>query len=447
MKTRIITYLSVLGILLILVSQALIVYENYQQTRKSLIRESDAIIEDAFRKDITIRNKIYKQITHEDTVTVIPPPPKNNPNKVDMSKYKDHGNNTLGIIDLAVSNYINGKVPLNINRLDSLTGTILQSRNIHSSYSVNIIDSLPTEVVIHSSKNVESSVFVIHSKMLLIDFQRKKSLQLILINPFQSIFKQMGTLLVSSFLLSLFCFYGFWFLFRTQARQKKLMEVKNDFFGHTAHELKRPVAQLHLALEALSKPTINDDVAKKERYLAISKEASRDMSEKITMIMTLSMAEEGVFRLNYSKFNLLEEVQKLKEQFSTVADKEVSIQIENIPDDYQINADKDHLRQCVANLLDNAIKYSGGSVLISITLKKLKDSLCVSVKDNGIGIKADKLDKVFDKYTRLNTEAGSPTGFGIGLSYVKAVVEKHAGRIELKSEETKGSEFILYLPA
>ena len=95
MKTRIITYLSVLGILLILVSQALIVYENYQQTRKSLTRESDAIIEDAFRKDITIRNKIYKQITHEDTVTVIPPPPKNNPNKVDMSKYKDHGNNTL----------------------------------------------------------------------------------------------------------------------------------------------------------------------------------------------------------------------------------------------------------------------------------------------------------------------------------------------------------------
>ncbi len=446
MKTRIITYLSVLGILLLLVSQGYIVYENYQQTRKSLIRESDAIMEDAFRKDITIRNKIYKQITHEDSVTIIPPPTKDNTEKVDMSKYKDHGNNTLGIIDLAVSNYINGKVPINISRLDSLTGTILKARDINSAYSVNIIDSLPTKVVIHSTKDFKSSALVIHSKMLLIDFQRKKSLQLILINPFQSIFKRIWVMLTSSFLLSLFCFYGLWFLFRTQARQKKMMEVKNDFFGNTAHELKRPVAQLHIALEALSKPATLDNTAKRERYLAISAEATRDMSEKITMIMTLSMAEEGVFKLNYSKFNLLEEVQKLKEQFSVVTDKEVNILIENEADDCSIQADREHLRQCLANLLDNAIKYSGGSVLISITLKKLKDSLCVSVKDNGIGIKADKLDSVFNKYTRLNAGAGSPTGFGIGLSYVKTVVEKHAGRIEVFSEPDKGSEFMLYLP-
>ena len=446
MKTRIITYLSVLGVLLLLVSQIYIVYENYQQTRKLLIRESDAILEEAFKADLTIRNKIFEHFTHTDTITVIPPPPKNNPNKIDMSKYKDHGNNTLGMLDLGISNFIYGKVPIEINRLDSLAGNILKARDINSSYSINIIDSLPTEVVIHSSRSFKSSALVIHSKMLLIDFQRKKSLQLILINPFQSIFKRIWLLLTTSFLLSLFCFYGLWFLFRTQARQKKLMEVKNDFFGNTAHELKRPVAQLHLALEALSKPAILDNTAKRERYLAISAEATRDMSEKITMIMTLSMAEEGVFKLNYSRFNLLDEVQKLKVQFSVVTDKEVNIMIENTADDCSIQADRDHLRQCIANLLDNAIKYSGGSVLISITLKKLKDSLCVSVKDNGIGINADKLNSVFNKYTRLNTDTASPTGFGIGLSYVKTVMEKHKGRIEVQSEPQKGSEFSVYIP-
>jgi signal transduction histidine kinase len=447
MKTQIITYLSVLGVLLILVFQGYIVYENYQHTKESLTRESDSIIEEAFKKDVTIRNKIFDHLAHSDTIKVIPPPPKHNPNRIDMSKYKDHGNNTLGMLDLAISNFINGKVPIEINRLDSLTGTILKARDITSAYSVNIIDSLPTEVITHSSRVFKSSTLLVHSKMLLIDYQRKKSLQLILINPLQSIFKRIWVLLVSSFLLSIFCLYGLWFLFRTQARQKKLMEVKNDFFGNTAHELKRPVTQLHLALEALSKPATLDNTAKRERYLAISTEATRDMSEKITMIMTLSMAEEGVFKLNYSHFNLLEEVQKLKEQFSGVSDKEVTIFIENAADDCSIQADRDHLRQCLANLLDNAIKYSGGSVLISITLKKLKDSLCISVKDNGIGINADKLERIFDKYTRLNIETGAPTGFGIGLSYVKTVVEKHKGHIEVQSELQTGSEFRVYLTA
>jgi two-component system, OmpR family, phosphate regulon sensor histidine kinase PhoR len=322
----------------------------------------------------------------------------------------------------------------------------LHARSIESGFVVRVINPTTGKVLESSNKSFAESRFLIYSKRLPLDFENKKSLQLILLNPLANIFKRMGTLLAGSFLLSLFCFYGIGFLFRTLARQKKLMEVKNDFFGNTAHELKRPVAQLHLALEALSRPAIDENKAKKERYLAISKEATKDMSEKITMIMTLSMAEEGVFKLNYSHFNLVEEVEKLKEQFSIVSDKEVCIEIENTAGDMSIEADKDHLLQCIANLIDNAIKYSGVSVLIFITIQKVKDSLCVSVKDNGIGINPEKIGRVFDKYTRLNTEAGSPTGFGIGLSYVKTVVEKHAGRIEVKSEMEKGSEFIVYLP-
>jgi signal transduction histidine kinase len=311
---------------------------------------------------------------------------------------------------------------------------------------INIIDANTGKVLVQSQNSFYATIFLISSKHLSIDLEKKKSLQLVLINPFERVFKRMGILLVSSLLLAFFGIFGLWFLFRTQARQKKLMEVKNDFFGNTAHELKRPVAQLHLALEALSNPAINDNPPKRERYLAISREATKDMSEKITMIMTLSMAEEGVFKLNYSRFNMLEEVQKLKEQFSAVAGKEVEIRIEKKNEDFNINADRDHIRQCLANLLDNAIKYSGNSVLISINLQRLKDSLLVSVKDNGIGIEAHKQDKVFEKYTRLNSESGSPTGFGIGLSYVKTVVEKHKGRIEVQSEPDKGSEFMLLLP-
>jgi len=447
MKLKLITYFSITGILIILLAQAYIVVENYKETRVYLTQESNAILESAFRNDLTIRVKLFKRAIGENNLVAAQPHAPKNPTKVDMSKANNIGDNALGTVDLAINNVISSKAPLQADRLDSVTGTILTQRNIHSPYVINILDSESDKVLAHSKKDIRNSVFSIQSKKLLVDFQRKTSLQLVLVNPFSSVFKRMGTLLSGSFLVALFCFYGLWFLFRTQARQKKLMEVKNDFFGHTAHELKRPVAQLHLALEALSRPAIDENKAKKERYLAISKEATKDMSEKITMIMTLSMAEEGVFNLNYSNFNLLEEVQKLKEQFSAITEKDISIQIENTAADLHIKADKDHLRQCIANLIDNAIKYSGVSVRICISIRRIKDLLMLSVRDNGNGIKPEKLGTVFEKYTRLNTEAGSPSGFGIGLSYVKAVVEKHAGHIEVQSEPGKGSEFILSLPA
>jgi len=447
MKTRLITYLSVLGILLLLLLQAYILHDNYNQTRAFLTRESSAVLESAFRKELSIRVKTYKHLIREDDI-VAPPPTssKKDTATVDMRKMNNIADNALGAIDLAINHLVSSLVPLNVNRLDAVTGPILLSRNIRSTYIVRILDSKSDKVLEHSDKKFRASIFTIPSKPLLVDFQRNKSLQLVLINPFSNIFKRMGTVLISSLLLALFGMYGIWFLFQTQARQKKLMAVKNDFFGNTAHELKRPVTQLYMALEALSTPTVDGNKERKERYLAISREATKDMSEKITMIMTLAMDEEGVFRLNYSQFNLAEEVEKLKEQFSTVSDKKVSIEIENTVDDANIKADRDHLRQCIANLIDNAIKYSGASVLISISIRRIKNSLCVSVKDNGIGIKPEKVERVFTKYTRLNTESGSPAGFGIGLSYVKTVVEKHAGRIEVKSEIEKGSEFIVYLP-
>ncbi|MDD4970408.1 MAG: HAMP domain-containing sensor histidine kinase [Paludibacter sp.] len=441
-----ITFFSVICILLILGSQAYIIYDNYKLTRKSLIRESDAILETAFRKDLSIRHKTFKHLRKEDDIIAPPPQTAKNTIKVDMSKYNDLGNNTLGTIDLAINYVVGTLVPLNLNRLDSITGTILKARGINSTYTVNIIDPISNKVLAESKKGMKGSVFVIHSKILLIDFQRNKSLQLLLINPFTSIFKRMGILLITSFLLSLFCFYALWFLFRTLARQKKLIEIKNEFFGHTAHELKRPVAHLHMALEALSNPAIDENKLKKERYLAISKDATRDMSEKITMIMTLSMAEEGVFNLNYSEFDINSVITDLREKFMALSDKKIAIQFENQDEKVIVRADRDHISQTIANLIDNAIRYSKESVQILITTQKIKKTLVLLVKDNGIGIKPEKINQVFEKYVRLNPEAGSPAGFGIGLSYVKAVVDKHSGRIELKSEVSIGSEFILYLP-
>lgn len=231
MKTRFITYISILGVVLIFIAQAYVVYNNYKITRDFLTRESDAILESAFRQDLTARHKKYKISLGETDETIPPPPPtKQNTQKVDMRQVKNIGDNVLGIVDLAINYVVSQKFPLDINQLDSVTGVVLQQRNIISTYKIIALDNESGKVINESKKNLNTSIFVIKSKAILVSHDKKISLQLQLINPFRSVFTRMGLLLSASFILSLFCFYGLWFLFRTLARHKKLMAVKNDFF-------------------------------------------------------------------------------------------------------------------------------------------------------------------------------------------------------------------------
>lgn len=449
MKTKFITYSSILSILLVLLIQAYVIYCNFQLTIEYTSREIDAVLNTAFKKDLDSR-----QLQIKEEITIIPPFTSENSLTYQMPKNKTSTKDTnkidnddlMGIITTMLNEHTSKKVPLNLATLDSLTNIILNNHNIHSYFSINLIDNKLNKIIKSSKKQKSAPLFLIHSKYLQLDTKNEKSLQLVLINPLALIIKKLGILLLSSLLLSLLGFYGLWFLHNTLNRQKKMMEIKNDFFGNTAHELKRPVAQLHLALDALSKPAIKENDNIRERYLSISKDATKDMSEKITMIMTLAMDEEGIFKLNYSSFNLFEEIHKLKEQFTSVTNKKTQIILDSNDISFCITADKDHLVQSVANLLDNAIKYSGNSVNIIINLLKSNNSLRLSVKDDGIGIDPQKIDCIFEKYSRLQTSEVHVSGFGIGLSYVKAVVDKHAGNIEVASSVGIGSEFIINIP-
>lgn len=452
-NASLITYLSISSLLVVLVLQGYFVYDHFRLTQNSLSREIDAVLKDVYQKDLNTRNSA---ITHSnaDTIITLSPLPSNIPSQdkevvayYNLDEIGVNANDMAGCLNTMLNDYTSQKVPVNIVSIDSITQAVLKARGIKSDFVVRIINPVTKKVLLRSKDLAsEDSGFLLYSEYLPLDFSKQKSLQLILLNPLSGIFKRMGLLLSGSALLALFCLYGIWFLFRTLSRQKQLNVVKNDFFGHTAHELKRPVAHLTMALEALSKPSIDENRKKKERYLAISKEATRDMAEKIGMIMTLSMAEEGVFRLNICEFDLLEVIGLLKEKFTAIAEKKVTISVNNLGDKLQISADKDHLTQSISNLIDNAIKYSDDSVHITISAEKKGGDLILCVKDDGIGIAQDKLSSVFEKYTRLNTVSGAPSGFGIGLNYVKTVIDKHKGRIEVFSEIAQGSEFRVFLP-
>ncbi|MFT4073459.1 MAG: HAMP domain-containing sensor histidine kinase [Dysgonamonadaceae bacterium] len=445
MSNKGLLYIAVACLGLILLAQTYLVLDYFNTTRVALSRESDAILKETFHRDLNKRNKLFQQTLGLDTIAYSPEVSPEKSITVDARennmKDDDFVNNLDVIINIATSQ----TVPLNVYSIDSITQTILQTRKIHSDFVIARIDSTGKTIESSHSKS-RAGLFSISSAPLLINPKNSESLQLTLINPFGVIVKRMALMLISSFAFALICIVAFVKLMRILARQKELMAVKNDFFGTTAHELKRPVARLRMAIDSLGTERVYTNREKKERYLAISKEAVNEMSSTIQMILALSMAEEGVFELSITEFDLIPIICQLKGQFVSTSSKAVEINTPELPERLAVRGDETHIRQTIANLIDNAIKYSGEKVTITIKVVSEAKNVLVTVIDNGVGIAPEKQELVFEKYTRIPGQKKSISGFGIGLSYVKAVIEKHGGSISLRSQIDRGSEFVFSLP-
>jgi len=304
-----------------------------------------------------------------------------------------------------------------------------------------------SSIKVRQSKNkLQSSLLQISSKPLSIDFARKESLQLVLINPFGLIIKRMSLMLISSLALSIICLLSFRVLIRVLARQKQLVTFKNEFLGTIAHELKRPVASLSFNLDCLAMPSFIEN--RQQHELLINKfiNATSELNDTINMIIALAKLEEGLLVLNNEPVNLRKLFEELKNKFVSYPVKKVEIQTFYEANDMLISGDRNLLNQCFANLIDNAIKYSNTEVLIVITIRKTGHWILVSIKDNGFGIPQEKLPVIFDKYTRVNPDNTKINGFGIGLNYVKTIVEKHKGAVDVNSQPGLGSEFNVSLP-
>ena len=354
--------------------------------------------------------------------------------------------NVLNALDLTINKFVSEKVPMNLRHLDSITGTILLSRNIHSEYMITIVDPSTGKVLKHSEKEYKATILTIPSKPLLVDLDGQNSLQLVLVNPFGLIIKRMSLMLISSLVLSIICLFAFRFLLRVLARQKQLVAFKNEFLGTIAHELKRPVASLSFNLDCLSLPAFIDNRQQRELLVSKSINATSELNDTINMIIALTKLEEGLLVLNKEPVNLNTLFDELKNKFVSYPVKKVEIQTIYGADETTVTGDKNLLTQCFANLIDNAIKYSNTEVLMVITTHKTGHWIIVSIKDNGYGIPQEKLPVIFDKYTRVNPDNTKINGFGIGLNYVKTIVEKHKGMVEVNSISGEGSEFSVLLP-
>lgn len=260
------------------------------------------------------------------------------------------------------------------------------------------------------------------------------------------LFDKMKFMIISSilifFLLASICFLILWSLIK----QKRITENNIEFFNNTAHELKTPLTNISLAMNLINR---KHPAMQTSAYARIIKAESDKLASQIERVLFLSKMENGDYIMKEEMINVKEIITEVVQNMSLlIEEKQGHIEL-NLPQkELYIKGDYYHLGNVFKNLIDNAIKYCDKNPVIKIGLQEESQKVKLTFSDNGIGISSNNQEMIFEKFQRVQTGNVHETkGFGIGLSYVKKVIELHKGLISVRSDKSLGSQFQLILPS
>ncbi|MDO9186383.1 MAG: HAMP domain-containing sensor histidine kinase [Bacteroidia bacterium] len=337
------------------------------------------------------------------------------------------------------------------HKIDSLFTHYMKFYNFHVDYSFEVVqpDSSPKKNKSRFVHNVQPDQVGCYEGGLE-KLTSKKGLELKLIFPDkkQFIMAEMGTLFITSVILILIVLVLFWRTTLSLMMEKKISEYTTDFLNNMTHEFKTPLTNIALAGKMIIKdPSIKQE-DKIKHYSGIILEENEKLRLQVEQVLSMTALERGEIPLRKTKFDFHELINDSL--------KYISIQIENKQGDLKLNidakrlvvmGDKTQLTNAMCNLIDNAIKYSKKKPELSIRTYNIDQNLIIMVSDKGIGIEKEYQKKVFDKFFRVPTgDLHDVKGFGLGLAYIKKIIELHEGTIELQSEKGMGTTFTITLP-
>jgi two-component system, OmpR family, phosphate regulon sensor histidine kinase PhoR len=235
---------------------------------------------------------------------------------------------------------------------------------------------------------------------------------------------------------------------RTILRQKKLSEMKNDFINNMTHELKTPISTISIASEILMKPSVSGSQEKTLRYANIIFDENLRLRNQVEQVLNISMLDKDAFTLRKTRIDVHKILENNIETFNVIVrEKNGKILAGLHATQSEIFADETHFINVISNILDNSIKYSETSPEIKIQTRDADDGIEIIITDSGIGISPDNIKHIFKKFYRVHTgDIHDVKGFGLGLFYVKTVIDAHHGNIKVNSELKKGSTFEIYFP-
>jgi two-component system phosphate regulon sensor histidine kinase PhoR len=256
--------------------------------------------------------------------------------------------------------------------------------------------------------------------------------------------------IITSVAFTLIILAAFYLTVRTMLRQKKLANIKNDFINNMTHEFKTPIATISLAVDAMRNEKVIQDREKLGYFSGIIKEENQRMNRQVETILKASQLEKQEVDLNLKPVHVHELIQDVVDNFILqLEDKKGKVELQLNAENDLINADEVHFSNLVNNLVDNAVKYAKDNIppVIKLTTQSNGKHFTMRIDDNGIGMNRDTVKRIFERFYRAHTgNVHNVKGFGLGLSYVKTMVEAHDGDIKAESTPGKGSTFTVDLP-
>lgn len=343
--------------------------------------------------------------------------------------------------------YMDTVFPINIHLLDSLTVSEFQYRAIPAKvYGIQFVD-LRNNTVISSSLPKSLLTDKVKPIEYFLDFNKTRAYHVFMTSLTKVVLMQMSGILITTFLIILLLAAAFAFFIRTVLKQKTMEEMKDDFTNNMTHELKTPIAVAYSAADTLLHFHQGDDKAKRDKYLQICLDQLTHLSGLVEQILSLSMERRKTMTLKKEIIVIKDLVDPLIKQFSLQTQKPIYFDVKFEPEDISVYADAFHLNNVISNLIDNAIKYSKEEAHIAVSAWRTESQVHLSVRDDGIGIAADQLDKVFDKFYRVpNGNIQNVKGYGLGLYYVKQIVDKHDAGINIQSVLDEYTQFTINFP-
>ncbi|MFM9985812.1 MAG: sensor histidine kinase [Flavobacteriales bacterium] len=355
-----------------------------------------------------------------------------------------------GLVELDIYKGIQERIDTTF--LDSILHVALASRGIKADFVYAVYSRIQTPEILpdKSAQFNERLVSEAYKAQLFLHdpFADANYLHVLFPNQSRYLLGSMWKMLLIAASLLFVIMFLFSFSIKTIYRQKKLSDIKNDFINNMTHELKTPIATISLACEALNDPDMRSSENAMSNYLGMIRDENKRLGVLVENVLRTSIFEHGEMKLRYQPINIHDTIEKvIANIFIQVKKKKGEIKTHLDASQFVVQGDQLHITNVIYNLIDNAIKYCENEPLIEIFTREELNGMAIEVRDNGIGITKENQKKVFDKLFRVPTgNVHNVKGFGLGLSYVKGVVEKHGGLVEVTSEIKKGSTFIIHLP-
>ncbi len=430
----------------------------YDSIKEELSKEVLQCIKQSDQTELMLRMKevnTSKKSTQEKNISIQKSlnESKTSDNSEHLSKKKESNSSNLQSLDFLVKDLssalhqtVDSIKPINLRNLDSLITVNFKSRGINAKlYYTDIIDLRNHHIVRATSDN--GSKFR-KKESFIYEFTDKGTYAYrVYLEPLMyTVLVRMSGILITTLLITIILSFAFWYLIKTVIRQKTLEEMKDDFVNNITHELKTPIAVAYSAADSLLNFKQGDDKMKRDKYLTICKDQLSELSGLVEQILSMSMERRQMFILNKENICIYDMINSLILQHRLKSNKQIGFELQ-IPKDLMIYADPIHLNNIISNLIDNAIKYSEETINIEIEVSQKDEYNIIEIRDNGIGIPEEKKAYIFDKFYRVTYgDRYNVKGYGLGLFYVKTMVEKHNGLIYVDSNKNRGTVFLVKIP-